>query len=56
MTFSAYPDIRLAEARQRHVEAKSLLRQGINPTKEKSHQTATHKNTFRSVALPQFPN
>ena len=50
----AYPDISLAEAREKRKEARLLVQQGINPAKdraEKKRQNARqNRNTFEAIA------
>ena len=50
----AYPDVSLAEAREKRKEARLLVQQGINPAKdraEKKRQNARqNKNTFQAIA------
>lgn len=58
VTIGGYPEISLAEARRRHLEAKRLLAEGVNPAQEKRqkkiHQKTTYKNTFSAVALAWY--
>ena len=50
----AYPDVGIAEARRKSVEAKDLLDQGIDPNTQKKldriHQEQSNRTTFCSVA------
>lgn len=50
----AYPDVSLAEAREKRKEARLLVQQGINPAKdraEKKRQNAhQNRNTFEAIA------
>lgn len=50
----AYPDVSLAEAREKRKEARLLVQQGINPAKdraEKKRQNARqNRNTFEAIA------
>jgi integrase len=54
MSFGRYPDVPLALARERHLEARKLLATGIDPMAqrkvEKTAQMATSANSFQSVA------
>jgi integrase len=52
--YGKYPDVSLAEARERHGTARKQLRDGIDPTaaKQEAKQllVGKHENTFRGVA------
>jgi integrase len=54
MTFGKYPDVPLALARERHVEARKLLAAGIDPMAQrkaaKTVEKAAVENSFQSVA------
>ena len=54
MSFGRYPDVPLALARERHLEARKLLATGVDPMAqrkvEKTAQMATSTNSFQSVA------
>jgi integrase len=50
MSFGGYPDISLAQARDRHREARKLLATGIDPMAERKTEKATMENSFQSVA------
>lgn len=53
MSFGAYPDISLAEARQKRDQAKSLLASGINPSDTRKAQKAAEteeSETFEVIA------
>ncbi len=54
-SFGRYPEVTLAEARQRLLEARRLLEQGIDPVHQakldKVAASIAANNTFRSVAL-----
>lgn len=53
-SIGAYPDVSLAEAREQHAKAKSLVKDGIHPIhqreREKLEQDKNAKNTFRAIA------
>ncbi|EBU0430704.1 tyrosine-type recombinase/integrase [Salmonella enterica] len=55
LSIGVYPDISLAEARNRRDEARRLLAEGIDPTEKKKLEKLTRKisveNTFRALAL-----
>ncbi len=55
MSFGRYPDVPLALARERHLEARKLLATGIDPMAqrkvEKTAQMATSANSFQRVAF-----
>jgi integrase len=54
MSFGRYPEVPLALARERHLEARKLFASGIDPMAqrkvEKTAQMATSANSFQSVA------
>lgn len=54
LSFGPYPDITLAEARERRDEARRLLRQGVDPIAEKQREAKAAKleesHSFESVA------
>ncbi len=54
MSFGKYPDVSLAVARERHVEARRLLASGVDPmARRKAEKTAVREateNSFASVA------
>jgi hypothetical protein len=49
-----YPEVSLAQAREKTKEARKLLKTGIDPTahkqQEKTAALTAHKNTFRALA------
>jgi integrase len=49
MAFGKYPDVSLAQARERHAEARKLLASGVDPMAERKAERATEENTFQSV-------
>lgn len=53
-SIGAYPEISLAEAREKRKEARLLVQQGINPVKDradrKRQNTRQNKNTFQAIA------
>ena len=55
LSFGSYPAVSLADARQKRLEAKSLLARGIDPNAlkqaEKAEQKAVPENTFANFAL-----
>ena len=55
LSFGSYPAVSLADARQKRLEAKSLLARGIDPNAlkqaEKAEQKAVTENTFANIAL-----
>ncbi|MAP94622.1 MAG: integrase [Ponticaulis sp.] len=54
LSFGSYPVVSLATARQKRLEAKALLAQGIDPSAQKQEAKAEHKaqteNTFANIA------
>lgn len=54
MTFGTYPELSLAEAREKRLEQRRLVINGIDPIAEKKgtveKQRAIHRNTFQVVA------
>lgn len=54
LTFGAYPDVRLADARERRDEARKLLASGIDPAEyrkaTKAQRASASANTFEAVA------
>ena len=58
MSFGKHPDITLAEAREKHKEAKKLVRDGINPSahkKEQKHEAQLKSTqTFKQIADAWF--
>jgi hypothetical protein len=54
MSLGKYPDVSLAQARERHSEARKLLATGVDPMAqrkaEKTAQKAAVENSFQSVA------
>lgn len=57
-SIGAYPEISLAEAREKRKEARLLVQQGINPAKDradrKRQNTRQNKNTFQAIAEEYF--
>ncbi len=55
MSYGRYPDVSLAQARERHKEARKLLAEGIDPmVRRKAEKAALHEadaNSFQSVAV-----
>ena len=51
MTFGKYPDISLAQARERHSEARKLLATGTDPMAQRKAEKAATENSFQSVAV-----
>lgn len=53
-TLGRYPDVTLAEARERHVRARELVAKGINPNQaarvERAQTVERHAQTFEAVA------
>lgn len=53
-SYGQYPDVSLAEAREKHEAVRKQLREGIDPTAAKraakARLVAKHEHTFRSVA------
>ena len=58
LAIGIYPDIGLAEARERHAEARKLLARGVDPSAEKKQKKIEGKeqaiNSFKAVALEWF--
>ena len=50
MTFGKYPDVTLAQARERHAEARKMLASGVDPMLERKAEKAAISSSFRSVA------
>jgi integrase len=50
MAFGLYPDISLAQARDRHAEARKLLATGIDPMAKRKAEKTGPVTTFQSVA------
>ncbi len=54
MSFGKYPDVSLAQARERHSEARKLLATGVDPMAqrkaEKTAEKAAVENSFQSIA------
>lgn len=50
MAFGKYPEVSLAQARERHAEARKQLASGVDPMAERKAEKATEENTFQSVA------
>lgn len=52
MTFGAYPDVSLADARERHGAARRLLAAGIDPmAQRKAERAAGDTGSFQAIAL-----
>ena len=60
LAFGVYPTVTLAEAREKQAEAKKLLAQNIDPSRQKQRdkrKAAVHaSNTFKAVALEWHKN
>lgn len=58
MSFGKYPDVKLAMARDRHVEARRLLANGLDPmAQRKAAKTAARtvaENSFQTIAYLWF--
>ncbi len=57
VSYGSYPKVSLAEARQRHAEARQQVRDGLNPNQLKKAQKAAPQpddNTFETVARDWF--
>jgi len=54
MSFGKYPDVSLAQARERHSEARKLFATGVDPMAqrkaEKTAEKAAVENSFQSIA------
>ena len=54
LTFGRYPELSLAQARERHVAARRLLAEGINPAAEKQEKKRAlieaYSNTYEAIA------
>ena len=54
MSFGKYPDVSLAQARERHTEARKLLATGVDPMAQRKAEKTAEKvaveNSFQSVA------
>ena len=57
-SIGAYPEISLAEAREKRKEARLLVQQGINPAKDRAEKKRQNmrqnKNTFQAIAEEYF--
>ena len=51
MTFGSYPDVPLADARERHAAARRLLATGSDPMAVRKAEKTASVSSFRSVAL-----
>ncbi len=55
LAFGVYPEVTLAEARERRDEARKLLRDGIDPSQAKKDRQLQHmlknENSFLTIAL-----
>ena len=49
MAFGKYPEVSLAQARERHAEARKLLASGVDPMVERKAEKAAEENTFQNV-------
>jgi integrase len=56
LTLGRYPDISLKEARQKHLEARRQLAEGINPAQAKKAGRENNRNTFGIVAREWYEN
>ena len=57
LSFGAYPEVSLAEARQRRANARLQMRDGVNPSDDRKAQSralAAEQDTFELVALEWF--
>jgi len=58
VSYGQYPDVSLADARERHADARKLLANGVDPMAkrkaEKTEQRASEANSFRTVAQLWF--
>lgn len=54
LAFGAYPDVSLAAAREQRSKTKRLLREGVDPARDRDESrratAAAHENTFKQVA------
>ena len=50
MTFGDYPEVTLAQARERHIEARRLQTGGTDPMAERKAEKAAAENSFQSAA------
>ena len=59
-SIGSYPEVSLAEAREKRKEARLLVQQGINPAHERANnrkeQSDKNKNTFRAIAEEYLAN
>jgi integrase len=51
MTFGKYPDISLAQARERHAEARKLLATAIDPMAQRKAKKTAVENSFQNIAM-----
>lgn len=54
MAFGRYPEVSLAQARERHAEARKLLASGVDPMVERKTEKAKEENTFQNVQSRWF--
>ena len=51
MSFGSYPDVSLAQIRERHAEARRLLAFGVDPMAQRKAEKATAEISFQIVPL-----
>jgi len=51
ISFGVYPDVSLKLARERHEEARRLVKAGIDPSARRKEEKRQRENTFEGVAL-----
>lgn len=49
MTFGGYPDVSLANARERQAAARKLLASGVDPMEQRKEERAAEQNSFRAL-------
>lgn len=58
LTYGRYPELSLAEAREKHLEARKAIANGINPTEQKQEQKRAmldaQGNTYESLSKKWF--
>jgi integrase len=58
LALGVYPDVKLSEARDKHVKARKLIRDGVDPGQQRKIEKLTKikqaENNFQSIALDWF--
>jgi integrase len=56
MTFGAYPEVSLAEAREHHAAGRKLLASGVDPMEERKANRYSQEGSFKEVAAKWMKN